>query len=62
MGHNLFAKAYAEMKDAKYNPDGTLKDTKATKSSAQDTENTESENKYGPAIICESRIGECRIQ
>ena len=29
MGHNSFAKAYAEMKAAKYNPDGTLKEKAA---------------------------------
>lgn len=37
MGHNLFAKAYVEMKKAKYNPDGTPKDRKADNVSAPDS-------------------------
>ena len=35
MGHNHFAKAYAEMKAAKYNPDGTPKEKTAASASKE---------------------------
>ena len=37
MSHNIFVKAYVEMRNKKYNPDGTLKDS-YTSAKAADTQ------------------------
>ena len=65
MSHNVFAKAYVEMRNSKYNPDGSLKEKTATHASTTEAIDTtcpqSCTNQYGTAIIGESKIGECSI-
>lgn len=65
MSHNVFAKAYVEMRNSKYNPDGSLKETDVTcTTTTGDSDIADAKdysNQYGPAIIGESKIGECTI-